>query len=129
MNRDEKKSHMSSATRARRRIEVGKAASEKVAKSEQLNFRIEEQKIKELHELAYSKGLPVSTMVYDWVLERLAQEKLGKAEISGKGLQLLSEIHGKLHNFFDSSKPQSKGGMRVAEESSVYEAKKNTGKK
>jgi hypothetical protein len=59
-------------------------------------------------------------MVYDWVLERLAQEKFGKTELSGKGLQLLNEIHGKLHNFLDSSKGQSRGSMRVAESSSEY---------
>ncbi len=68
-------------------------------------------------------------MVYEWVLERLAQEQYGNAEFTGKGLQLLSEIHGKLHNFLDSSKPQSKGGMRVAESSSRYDVRKSTGKK
>ena len=36
---------MSGFERARRRTEVGKAASEKIAKSEQLNFYVEEQSI------------------------------------------------------------------------------------
>ena len=129
MKKAERKSHMSLAERAKRRAAVGKAASEKIAKSEQLNFRIEEQKIKELQELAYGKGLPVSSMVYDWVLERLAQEKFGKPEIAGKGLRLLSEIHGILHSFLDSSQSQAKGGIRVAESGSGYDAKKCTRKK
>jgi len=102
MSKKEYKSRMSSEERARRRAEVGKAATEKIAKSEQLNFRIEEKAIKELQNLARDRKLPVSTMVHDWILERLVQEKLGKPEITGKVLQMLSEIHGKLHGFFDS---------------------------
>ena len=125
---NQKNKVMSQAERARRRAAIGKAASEKIAKSEQLNFRIEEQKIKELQDMAYNRGLPVSTMVYDWVLERLAQEKLGKSVIAGQSLQLLSEIHGKLHNFLDLSNPPSKGGMKVAESGVEYRTQRNVGK-
>ncbi len=93
---------MSSEERAQRRASVGKAASEKVAKSEQLNFRLEEQSIKELQQLAFKKGMPVGTMIRDWVLERLACEKLGSAELSGRALLVLDEIHAKLNSLFDS---------------------------
>jgi len=109
MSKKESKSRMSSEERARRRAEVGKAASEKVAKSEQLNFRIEEKAIKELQNLARNRALPVSTMIHDWVLERLAQEKFGKTEVTGKVLQMLSEIHSKLHGFFDSKEVKNIG--------------------
>ena len=102
MKRDNKMSTMSSAERAQRRASVGRAATEKAAKSEQLNFRIEEQSIKELQELAFKRGLPVGTMVRDWVLERLSQEKAGKPDISARALHVLDEIQGKLDHFFGS---------------------------
>lgn len=102
------KSKMSSEERSKRRTAIGKAATEKVAKSEQLNFRLEEQSIRDLQKLAYKKGLPVGTMIRDWVLERLAKEKVGKSELSGKALQVLDEIHMKLNYLFahdDAAEP------------------------
>ncbi|CAN5156937.1 hypothetical protein BH11CYA1_BH11CYA1_07510 [soil metagenome] len=102
MNREEIKSSMSSEERARRRTAVGKAASEKIGKSEQLNFRIEEQSINELQEMALRKGVPVGAMVRDWVLERLSIEKLGTPEMTGRALHVLDEIHGKLTGLFNN---------------------------
>ena len=101
MSESAKKSKMSQTERARRRAEVGRAASRKVARSEQLNFRIEEGAIRELQDLAFQRGLPVSTMVHDWVLERLAVEKRGKPETTGKMMMLLDEFHSKLHRLLD----------------------------
>ncbi len=102
MTKENKKSRMSAEERTRRRASVGKAASEKVAKSEQLNFRIEEQTIKELQELAFTKGLPVGSMIREWVLERLSQEKLGTPPLTGKALRVLDEIHLKLNSLFEN---------------------------
>jgi hypothetical protein len=44
----ETKSSMSQEERALRRAGVGRAASEKIGKSEQLNFRLEEKSINDL---------------------------------------------------------------------------------
>ncbi len=134
MNKINHKTIISTEERNRRRAEVGKAASKKIAKSEQLNFRIEEQAIRDLQDLACSYGLPVSTMIHDWVIERLAQEKLGKPEITGKAFQILSELHDRLQKLFSSSVYQSTAiNMKVAEESLAYEPKpkrnKQTGAK
>jgi len=95
------KSSMSPEERANRRAAVGKAATEKIAKSEQLNFRLEEPSIKELQEMAFTKGLPVGTMIRDWVLERLAKEKAGSPDVAGKALHVLDEIHTKLNFLFE----------------------------
>lgn len=128
--KEKQKPSMPLEERKRRRAEVGKAASKKIAKSEQLNFRIEEKAIKELQELAYFRGLPLSTMIHDWVLERLAQEKFGKAEGTGKVFQLLSEMHDKLQNIFASSVYQSAAiNMKVAESSVVYKPKQKRAKR
>jgi hypothetical protein len=87
--------------RERRRAAIGKSASEKIAKSEQLNFRLEAQSIRELQNVAYEKGLPLGTMIRDWVLERLAQEKLGKTDMNaGRAVRMLSEIHQQLDALF-----------------------------
>ena len=107
MSREEVKSNMSPEERARRRAAVGKAASEKVAKSEQLNFRIEEQSIAELQAMAFRKGMPVGTMIRDWVLERLSQEKLGTPDMTGRALLVLDEIHVKLNGLFGTSSSES----------------------
>ena len=118
------KSRMSPGERQRRRVAVGKSASAKIAKSEQLNFRIEEQAIKDLQDLAYSRGLPVSTMIHDWVLERLAQEKFGEPQIAGKAIQLLGELHGKLQHLFE--RHPSPTGLRVSENASVFKLSPKT---
>jgi predicted DNA binding CopG/RHH family protein len=103
MSKDKIKSTMSPQDRAKRRASVGMAASEKIAKSEQLNFRIEEQSIKDLQVMAFKKGMPVGTMIREWVLERLVQEKSGNPESTGKALLLLDETYAKLKYHFESS--------------------------
>ncbi len=128
VSKEKRTTKMSPTERSRRRAAVGKAASKKIAKSEQLNFRIEEQAINDLQELAYLRGLPVSTMIHDWVIERLAQEKFGKPEVTGKVLQLFSEFHIKLQQLFGSSVYQSEStttNMKVAEHPLQYEPKLN----
>jgi predicted DNA binding CopG/RHH family protein len=107
VSKDEIKSTMSAQEREKRRAAVGKVASEKIAKSEQLNFRIEEKSIKDLQKMAFKKGLPVGTMIRDWVLERLAQEKLGDPEKTGKALLLLDETYTKLKYLFETAAPPS----------------------
>lgn len=96
------RSRMSVQERRKRRAAIGKDASEKVAKSEQLNFRISEEDIRELQDLALKKGLPVGAMVRGWVHERLVLEKMDKPEISMKALLILDEIYAKLNSLFSS---------------------------
>jgi len=55
-------------------------------------------------------------MIHDWVVERLAQEKSGKTQITGKALQILGDLHGELQRLFGTSLYQS-GAMKVAEDS------------
>jgi len=100
MTNQEVKSSMSPEERARRRDRVGKTATEKVAKSEQLNFRLEEHSISEIQSMAFRKGMPVGTMIREWVLERLAQEKLGSPERAAAAAHVLQEIHAKLSDLF-----------------------------
>lgn len=101
MSKDETPSRMSQSERDRRRASIGRAATEKVSKSEQLNFRIDEHSINELQALAMGKGMPVGTMIRDWVLERLSQEKLGCLDLAGRAIHVLDEIHVKLNNLFE----------------------------
>ncbi len=77
MTQDHPKSTMSKTEREARRAAVGRAASEKVSKSEQLNFRLERASIQALQTLSHSKGVPLGAMIRGWVLERLTQETLG----------------------------------------------------
>lgn len=95
-----KQSKMSPEERARRRDEVGQWATEKVAKSGQLNFRIDEESNRALQSLAYERGLPVGTMIRYWVLERLISEKHGQPDQGSKALFILECFHEKLNSFF-----------------------------
>lgn len=108
MSKREVKSSMTAAERNRRRAAVGQAASEKISKSEQLNFRVEEQLITELQDMAARKGMPVGTMIREWVLERLSQEKLGAPDMTGRALLVLDEIHDKLNKLFSSAPPKTR---------------------
>ena len=103
MTKQTSKSKMPPEERALRRAAVGKAALEKIAKSEQLNFRVNEQSILELHQMAFEKGVPLGSMIREWVLERLSQEKLGTPDLTGRALRTLNEIHLKLNYLFESA--------------------------
>lgn len=107
------KSAMSSAERAKRRTNIGASASAKVAKSEQLNFRLEEEAIVELQKLSHTKGLALGTMIREWVLERLAEEKLGSPHNVGAAILILSEVQNKLTRFFDDLEKQQKASSRL----------------
>lgn len=97
---EKRKSKMPPEERARRRVAVGKSAAEKIAKSEQLNFRLEEQSIKELQQLAYQKDMPLGTMIRSWVLDRLAREKIGRSGNEDRVLRLVDEFQAKLSKLY-----------------------------
>lgn len=124
-----KKSKMPPEERARRRAVVGRWASEKIAKSEQLNFRIEEQSIRELQALAFERGLPVGTMIRYWVLERLISEKHGQPDQGAKALFVLECLHEKLNSFFqDLYSEQNEPQKRSASKRSSIEPPASTPK-
>lgn len=120
MTKAKKTSSMSPEERAQRRSAVGKTASEKIAKSEQLNFRLDEQSILDLNQLAFEKKTPVGTMVREWVLQRLSQEKLGAPELTGVAIQTLNEIHAKLDGLFGKP-PAPPDEKRVSERTPVVD--------
>lgn len=103
MNSDEFKSRMTPEERERRRSSVGKAAAEKIAKSEQLNFRIEATHIEELQRIAYSKSLPLGSMIRDWVIERMMTEKHGEHPKLGQMLHDLYKANASLSAIFGKS--------------------------
>lgn len=93
------KSSISSEERATWRANIGRAATEKIAKSEQLNFRLEERTIRELQGMAYDRGLPLGAMIREWVVERMLLEKMGKEDVSNNSIIVLNEIYAKLQDF------------------------------
>jgi len=93
-------SRMPADERARRREEIGQTASEKIAKSEQLNFRLEEKSIRQLQAMAYQKGIPVGSMVREWVMQRLLQVVLGMDTSSDQALKVLIDMRNSLDGFF-----------------------------
>jgi len=64
--------------REQRRKKLQTEALETVAARGQFNFRLDGEDIKRLYELAGHRQQPVSTMVREWVLERLQMEETGK---------------------------------------------------
>jgi len=67
--------------REQRRRKMQEEALESVAARGQFNFRLEGQYIKRLYELAGRRRQPVSAMVREWVLERLAVEENNKYSV------------------------------------------------
>ncbi len=62
-----------------RRKRMQEEALKTVAKTEQLNIRVDEKSIIRLYNVAAKAGSPVGTMVREWILERLASEEQGKS--------------------------------------------------
>lgn len=121
---------MSPEERARRRAEVGQWATEKIAKSGQLNFRIDEQSNRALQALAFERGLPVGTMIRYWVLERLISEKHGQPDQGAKALFVLECFHEKLNSFFeDLYSEQNESQKRSASKRTSIEPPASTPKK
>jgi hypothetical protein len=59
----------------RRGRRLQQKALKSVAKTEQLNLRMDEANIYRLYTLAKNKRKPVGTMVREWIVERLDLEK------------------------------------------------------
>lgn len=74
--------------RQRRRDRVAAEALESVAKSEQFNFRVDAETIKQLYAIAGEQRKPVGALVREWIVDRLHQE-----QVSPSPIELLKEIH------------------------------------
>jgi predicted DNA binding CopG/RHH family protein len=99
--RKKSKSKMPIDERLRRRQQLQKAAAKDYAKTEQINFRIDEESVNELIDVANAKGQPLGTLIREWVLERLAEEKSDKKpELKHKAPIVLREIFDKLQNHY-----------------------------
>ena len=66
---------LSDSERERRRREIQKEALEMIAARGQFNFRLDGKDIKRLYKFASARQRPVSVMVREWVLDRLAIEE------------------------------------------------------
>lgn len=69
---------LTDAEREERRIKLQEEALESVALRGQFNFRLDGRDIKRLYNLAGKRNQPVSTLVREWVLERLQIEETNK---------------------------------------------------
>jgi hypothetical protein len=79
---------------AARRKRMQEEALKSVAKTEQLNIRIDENSIARLYTLAGKQGKPVGTMVREWILDRLLTEEQPGGDESLKVLvDLVSDLH------------------------------------
>jgi hypothetical protein len=79
------------ATKPKRRSDskrVQQEALKSVAKTEQLNIRMDEANTTRLYEIAKAKRKPVGTMVREWIVEKLDSENgpldMGRLRISKK---------------------------------------------
>lgn len=73
-----------------RRKKLQEDALESVAARGQFNFRLDGTDIKRLYELAGNRQKPVSAMVREWVIERLAEEEANTTDAPAWA-QLLQE--------------------------------------
>lgn len=91
-------SKLSKAEISTRRKRMQEEALKSIAKTEQLNIRIDEDSINRLYSVASNQGKPVGTMVRQWILDRLAtEEQPGKDE----PLQMIIDLVSKLHTRID----------------------------
>jgi hypothetical protein len=98
MDPKENASKMSTEQRQARRDGIGRSASARIAKSEQLNFRLEEALIQELQCVAKQINRPVGSMVRDWVVDRLNQEKVGPQASASRLARTLLDIKKKIED-------------------------------
>jgi hypothetical protein len=80
-----------------RRKRMQSEALRSVAKTEQLNIRIDEQSIHRLYKLAGNENKPVGTMVREWILEKLrTEEQPGGNDPVQKLTELVSILNAKI---------------------------------
>lgn len=83
---------------AARRKRMQEEALKSVAKTEQLNIRIDENSIQDLYSIAALQGKPVGTMVREWIIERLKSEQQATRQDQ---MKTLIDMVSLLHSRFD----------------------------
>jgi hypothetical protein len=108
-------SRLSKDEMAARRKRMQEEALKSVAKTEQLNIRIDESSITRLYALAGKQGKPVGTMVREWIIDRLNMEEQPADRESMKVLvDLVSSLQARLDRW-DSVLLKDQGSARVCE--------------
>lgn len=74
-----------------RRTANQQEALKSIAKTEQLNLRIDAEGIERLYEMSGKIGKPVGTMVREWIMERLEQEEAGAQESPAVALAVIQQ--------------------------------------
>ena len=69
---------LTNTEREQRRKKIQEEALQSVVDRGQFNFRLDGKDIQRLHEIAGQRNKPVSSMVREWVLERLEIEENNK---------------------------------------------------
>jgi hypothetical protein len=89
-----------------RRRRMQEEALRSVAKTEQLNLRIDETSILRLYKAADCKGKPVGTMVREWIQDRLSlEENPSKKPANIETLiEMISSLHTKIDHLQDMPK-------------------------
>ena len=87
-----------------RREKTMRAAQKELAKSGNLQIRIEEAILNRVYELANKKGIRYTTMVRDWIVEKLDDDTLpstrpdqGTLNMINLLLQNISEMNQRIH--------------------------------
>lgn len=74
-----------------RRTANQQEALRSIAKTEQLNLRIDSEGIERLYEMSGKVGKPVGTMVREWITERLDQEEAGAEKTPAVALAIIQQ--------------------------------------
>lgn len=74
-----------------RRAANQQEALKSIAKTEQLNLRIDAEGIERLYEMSGKIGKPVGTMVREWIMDRLEQEEAGADEPPAVALAVIQQ--------------------------------------
>jgi hypothetical protein len=82
---------------AARRKRMQEEALRSVAKTEQLNIRINETSITRLYALAVKQSKPVGTMVREWILDRLlTEEQPGRGDPMQKLVEQVTNLNARI---------------------------------
>jgi hypothetical protein len=126
---------MAKLTRAQldaRRTANQQEALRSIAKTEQLNLRIDADGIERLYEMSGKIGKPVGTMVREWIMERLEQEEAGAEEPPAVALAVIQRKVSQLQQtLFPLERPTHKTASASSKKPATASAKapaRKTGK-
>lgn len=121
----------------REQLDVRRTANQQealrsIAKTEQLNLRINAEGIERLYEMSGKIGKPVGTMVREWIMERLEQEEAGALEPPAVALAVIQRKVSQLQQtLFPLKRPARKSASASSKKPATASAKapaRKTGK-